>query len=422
MAEQTLPLPGQATDTASGGGIYLRMAWRNLWRNRRRTWLTASGIAFAIFLVSIGISFQAGSYSNMIDNATGMFLGQMQISHQDYVEDETLENTVLDATALLRQLRQDFAVKVAPRVQGFALVSVGERSFGGLTVGVDFAAEQQVVNFFRNLKDGELPESADEVLIGVTLARNLGAAVGDELVVPGTAKEGGVAALALTISGTFRSGQPELDRTLLFAPLATVQNGFGLGDEIHQFVLRTDDLDSLEQTRQAMEQALPEQLAVRAWPQLLPELVQSIELDKISARLMYGVILILVTFSVVNTFLMIVFERTREFGMLLALGMRPGAIVSQVLLEASFMWVLGTTVGLLLSVAIIGYFAGAGVPLAGMEELAEQYYMSDRLYPGLSPEVFYVAPVVLLVGTQLAALVATFRIRRLQPVVALRAH
>ncbi|MEM7097785.1 MAG: FtsX-like permease family protein [Pseudomonadota bacterium] len=423
-ADSSTALGQMGERSGRGGSLYFRIAWRNLWRNKRRTWLTAGGIAFAIFLVSLGMSFQVGSYASMINNATSMYLGQMQISHRDYVEDEKLENTLLGATELQRRLNATFDIAIAPRAQAFALVSVGERSFGGLTVGVDFAAEKQVVNFFRNVNQGELPSSADEVLIGATLARNLGAQLGDELVVLGTAKEGGVAALALTISGTFESGQAELDRTLLFTALETVQNGFELGDELHQFVIRVKDLDRLAQVKAALQSSdiLGDGLVVRTWPEYLPELVQSIELDRISAQLMYGVILILVTFSVVNTFLMVVFERTREFGMLLAVGMRPTAIMSQVLIEAALMWLIGVLIGLSLTVGIVGYYAQVGLSIAGMEELSAQFYMDPRIYPGLSADIFLLAPLVLLVGTQFAALFATVRVRRLDPVVALRAN
>ncbi|MEM9623301.1 MAG: FtsX-like permease family protein [Pseudomonadota bacterium] len=401
-------------------GFIWRIAWRNLWRNRRRTWLTAGGIAFAILLVSAGMALQGGSYQSMIETATGFYVGQLQLSHQDFVEDQKLEQTITDATQLTRAVGAVPGLKVAPRTESFALVSAGERSFGGLAVGVDFAAEQQVVNFFNKLHAGSLPDSDDEVVIGVTMARNLGADIGDELVLLGTAKEGGVAASALRISALFSSGQAELDRTLLFAHLATMQNTFALGDEIHKLVVSTDDPAQLDEVQKRLQALVPDPVLVRTWPQFMPEVVQAIEFDRISALLMYGAILALVTFSVVNTFLMVVFERNREFGMLLALGMRPYAIISQVLAEAFFVWCVGVLCGLSLSTLLVGYFMYVGIPVAGMEELAEQFYVFDRIYPRLSLVSLGTAPVVLLLGTQIAALLATWRIRRIQPVSALR--
>ncbi len=422
MAHALTSASTQTQTARTFGGLTWRLAWRNLWRNRRRTWLTAGGIAFASLLVTLSMSLQQGSYNAMISSATGFYLGQAQINHVLYEDEGKLEQTVTHATELRRALLQVPGLQVAPRVQVFALASVEQRSFGAAVVGVDFAAEQGLVSFFDRVTQGELPVAEDEVLVGEAMARNLGAKLGDELVLLGTGKEGGIGALALTISGLYDSGRPELDRSLVFSHLATVQNGFGLGDEVHAMVLGFPDLEQLPAQVDRLSRDLPANAILRTWQQLLPEVVQSIELDRVSAVLFYGSILVLVTFSVVNTFIMIVFERTREFGMLLALGTRPGIIMRQVQAEAFMMWVVGTAVGLFLSNVLVGWAAVQGIPLAGMEEMMQQYYMPTRLYPAISLFSMVLAPLVLLIGTQLAAFFATLRVRRLKPVNALRAE
>ncbi len=419
---ETVTQPAVPAELGKARGLTLVMAWRNLWRNPRRTWLTAGGIAFASMLVTMSMALQEGSYGAMISASTGFYVGQAQINHEDFEIEERLEQTVTGATELMLALERLPGVQVAPRAQAFALASVGERSFGALVVGVDFEREQRVVSFFDTVRSGTLPVAANDVVIGETMARNLGARVGDELVLLGTAKEGGIGALALNITGLFSSGQVELDRTLVFTHLPTVQNGFELGDEVHALVLKFADIDAAGLAQADVAPLLPSTAVYRPWQELLPEVVQGIELDRVSAVLFYGVILVLVTFSVVNTFIMIVFERTREFGMLLALGTRPVIIMGQVLAEAFMMWVVGTLIGLVLSNIIVGWAAAQGIPLAGMEEMAAQYYMPSRLYPAISVASLTLAPLVLLVGTQLAAFLVTLRVRSLQPVVALRAE
>ncbi len=420
MSEAVAALPARANRRARG--FTWLMAWRNLWRNPRRTWLTAGGIAFASSLVTMAMALQAGTYQSMITGSTGFYLGQAQINHTDYELEEKLEQTLPNATELMRQLDDIAGLRVAPRVQAFALASVGERSFGAAVVGVDFAAEAQVVGFFDRVHVGVLPLAADEVVVGEAMARNLGAGIGDELVLLGAAKEGGIGALALRISGLFSSGQIELDRTLVFTHLATVQNGFALGDEVHALVLRVDEVEQLPAYQRQIELLLPERAVFRPWQQLLPEVVQGIELDRITALLFYGALLILVTFSVVNTFIMVVFERTREFGMLLALGTKPSLIMRLVQAEAFIMWILGVSIGLLLSNVAVAWAAAVGIPLGGIEETMQQYYMPSRLYPAITFASISLAPVALLLGTQLAALLVTLRIHRLQPVTALRAE
>lgn len=419
---QTISLPVPTSAPTGDTGLTWRLAWRNLWRNPRRTWLTAGGIAFASLLVTLSMSLQQGSYDAMVSSATGFYLGQAQINHNLYEDEGKLEQTVAPAGELRRSLEQISGLHVAPRVQVYALASVGQRSFGAAVVGVDFEAEQKLVSFFDRVTQGRLPVEDNEVLIGEALSRNLGAQLGDELVLLGTGKEGGIGALALTIAGLYASGRPELDRSLVFTQLASVQNGFGLGDEVHALVLGFDDIDKLAPNLERLSRGLPDNAELRTWQQLLPEVVQSIELDRISAVLFYGSILILVTFSVVNTFIMIIFERTREFGMLLALGTRPAIIMRQVQAEALMMWLVGTAIGLLLSNLLVGWAAVQGIPLGMMEEMAEQYYMPSRLYPAISLYAMSLAPLVLLFGTQLAAFFVTLRVRRLKPVEALRAE
>ena len=407
----------------SARGFIARIAWRNLWRNPRRTWLTAGAIAFASLLVSASMSLQAGSYKTMVATATGLLYGQIQIIHPRYEDDQKLEYTLNHATETLRKLDALPGLVVAPRVEAFALVSAEERSFGGLLSGVDFDRELQAVTFFRKIAQGRLPQADDEILIGALMARNLNVRPGDEIIFLGTAKEGGVAALAFTVAGIFQSGQAELDRTLSFARLSAVQNGFALGDEVHRFVISTqpervaDDVKRIQTVVDRSEDAW-----VRGWTEFLPDVVQAIELDRAMGRIMYGVLLLLVSFSVVNTFIMIVFERTREFGMLLGIGMQPGLIVRQTMLEAVFVWAVGVIFGLTLSLALVGYLAVSGLPVAGIQELADTFYIEDRIYPAVTPASLLAAPLVLLMGTQLAALAASGRIYRLRAVQAVRAE
>lgn len=420
MAEATATFQRQAT--ASEAGMIWRIAWRNLWRNRRRTWLTAGGIAFACWLVGVVVCLQLGTYSMMINSATGFLPGHIQISASDYVADEKLEQTLAGATELERVLSKDTALRITPRVHTYALVSADNRSFGGLVSGVVFEQEDEVVNFFKNVAEGSLPRSDEEVLIGRTMARNLGVKLGDEIVFLGSAKEGGIAALALSVSGIYESGQADVDRTMMFAPLQTVRNGFALGDEVHQLIVRVPHVNDVAEKVVQLEGQVGPGIAVRSWPEFLPDVVQAIEMDRIGGNMVYGAILILVSFSVINTFLMIVFERTREFGMLLSIGMKNGLIVRQILAEAFCMWGVGVLIGTVLTVLTVGILIQIGIPIAGLEEMAKGLYVQDRIYPAFSLRGLVTAPLVLLVGTQLAGLVAILRIRRLQPVAALRAE
>ncbi len=446
-------------------GLAGAVAWRNLWRNRRRTWLAAGGVAFATGLILFSMSMQVGGYATQIETATAFFAGHVQIQRRDYIDRARFEHTIQEATPLLRALEAHPEVLVAaPRVQAFALASVDERSFGVQLLGVDAQRERRAVRWLDRISRGRMATAADEAVLGAPLARNLGADLGGEVVVLGAGKQGGVAAMAVRVTGLFDSGIAELDRSLMLVPLEAVQGAFGLGDEVHALVLRSAEAVRSGELAQALNAELlqpltkplpkrprsplpdespqPEadswlgetdlgapngipaqagELLARDWRAVLPELRQSIELDRWGSLFMYGIIVIVVTFSVVNTFIMTVFERTREFGMLRAIGMRPGAIMGMVQLEALCVWLLGVGLAFALLVPLIGWTAAYGIPLGeDIQALAQDLFMPDRLYPKLSLVVLLTAPLIMLVGVQLAAFAPSLRIRRLTPVTALR--
>lgn len=420
MSETLAELPAR---TASWGGFRsAQIGWRNLWRNKRRTWLTSGGIAFAILLVMFSMAMQHGQYSVMMENATTLISGHIQIQASQYVDSERFEHTIEEASVLRRQLLAlPDVVAVAPRVEAFALVSAVERSFGARILGIDVAAERATVRLLDMIDEGHAPVGPEDAVIGEKLARNLDVKVGDELVILGAEKHGGVAALVVDVVGILSSGMADLDRSLLLVPIAAVQNAFGLGDEIHTFAIRIAALEDSEAITARLASWVPADITVRNWNEVLPGLEQAIEVDRLGGLIMYGMIILLVTFSVVNTFIMLVFERTREFGMLLAIGMRPGGVVRMVLWEAFFVWLVGAAIGAGIAIAIIVGLADVGLYMGeAMEEMAAQYYMPPRLYPALTAEALLVSPLILLLGTQLAALIPALRIRRLRPVEALR--
>ena len=375
-------------------------------------------------LVSFAMSLQSGSYEIMIDSATRYFTGHAQISEKSYVDQPRLDRTIENVQALQTALSAIDGLTVSPRVQAFAVVSMGEKSLGGMVVGVDFATEQKHLDIYDNVVEGNVPTQADQALIGASMARNLGAAVGDEIVVLGSGKQGALAAAVFVVSGIVESGQTALDRTLVFAQVAGVAETFYLQDEAHMLLLMVDDLSQLTLIATEIEPLLPEQLTLQTWQQLMPLIEQSIEMDKAGGYLFYSLLLILVTFAVVNTFVMVLYERTREFGLFMALGMRPWQVIGQVQFEALLLSSLGVALGLGLSYPLINYLTGVGIPLdqMGGEEAVQQMQMGtiDRIYPRATWSSMATAPLVMMVGTQLAALVSTVRVRSINPVTALR--
>ena len=402
-----------------------RIAWRNLWRNSRRTWLTSGSIAFAIFLVVAAMCLQAGQYDVMVENSTSMMTGHIQIQNSKHLEEERFEDTINEASRIAKLVAGTEGVSsIAPRAEVFALASVGELSFGIQVHGVDWEAENNTVNFLKFVSEGRLPNTDDEAIMGAILARNLGVSIGEEITLLGAAKRGGVGAMAVRIVGLFETNIADADRSLVWASLASVKEGFGLDDEVHRLVIRTTDINASSEIAHTLSLLLSDpRLVVRTWKEVLPEINQMIDIDRISAEIMYLLLQIIVVFSVVNSFIIIVFERTKEFGMLMAIGMKPPQILWLVQWEAFFGWFLGMIIGVSLSSIIIYWLSITGIPLpADLVELAQQMYMPSRLYPGFAIEAFITSPLILLVGTQFAALISSLRILYMRPVEVLRGN
>lgn len=400
------------------------IAWRNLWRNRRRTWLTSGGIAFAIWLLVFSMSMQDGTFEIMVDNGARLALGHVQIQHPAYQDDPRMEYTLTGSDRLRAVAEAEPAVVAASeRAQGFALVSHGERSFGAQVFGVDFAREATWSSLPAMVQDGRYLTGPGEAVIGSVLARNLGLRVGDEIVVLGTAREGGVAAALATVVGTFTSGQVALDRALMQIPIDDFREAWGLApDEAHALVVLAGSVTESVQVAEDLRVGLGSEARVLDWRELMPEAVQTIDVKFIGTLLFFALVAIIVTFSIVNTFMMTVFERTPEFGMLMAIGMKPGKIMGQLALEALFLALLGVVIGLALSAALLVPLSEFGMPLpASATEALTQYNLPDRMYPRFSNMAASASAVIMLIGTQLAALVPALRIRRMRPVQALRA-
>lgn len=402
--------------------LFWSLAWRNLWRNRRRSQITIGGIAFAMVLLVFVPSMQYGMFGTMIENATRLLAGHVQVQKRGYLEDARMERTVTGFAALRERLAAlPHVLAVGGRAYGFVLASANDRSVGAQVMGVMPDIETKVSSISEHIVAGRYIERGDEVVAGAHLVHNLSLELGDEVILLGTAVEGGVAALALHLVGVFDTGQPELDRTLLQIDLETFSEAFDLHDEAHAAVLRLDDFHRAETTANAVAAWLPADLDALSWNRLMPEVEDTIDIKHTTADFLFVVLLLLVVFSVVNTFVMTVYERTRELGMLLAIGMRRSKIVWMLHAEALLLALVGVAIGVVIGAVIVAALSRVGISLGNdMGEILQQYHMPDRLRPVFDPAAAVWASLAMMLATQVAAGVATSRVRRLTPVEALR--
>jgi putative ABC transport system permease protein len=406
--------------------LMLRLAWRNLWRQPRRTWLTAGAMVFSNVLLVFMISVQFSMYQMMIDNTLAVFTGHMQVQAPDYIDEQKIRQVVPAAVELAAELRQELGLPtVAARGAAFALVSSEQRSFGVRVIGVQPEFEPAVSSIPGLLQQGRYLQPDDEgvIVIGSVLARNLRASPGDELTLLGSGLDGSFAAGVVNIVGIYESGIADLDRGLAQIPLKYFQDVFFMGDAAHEIVIVTPDLSAVQAVMADVDAQLPADgsLVVHDWDALQPGLQQAIQADIAGAWFMYGVLVILVAFSVLNTVLMSVLERTREFGIIMSLGLTPGRIGRLVVLETLVMGLLGLVLGVLLGALLTLWVGQTGFSFPGMDEMAGKFNVPDRMYPMPTFLSLFIGPGVVFVGTMLASLYPALRINWLRPVEAMRA-
>jgi putative ABC transport system permease protein len=406
--------------------LVFRLAWRNLWRQPRRTWLTTGAMVFSNTLLVFMISLQFGMYGLMIDNTLQSFTGHLQIQAPGYIDDQKMRQTVADIVPLAGKVRAEFPDRnIAARATAFALASSEDRSYGIAVFGVEPDYEPGVSTLPGLVTEGRYlgDNAAAEIIIGAALARNLKVELGDELTLLGSGKDGSFAAAIVSIVGIFDSGLSEYDRSITEVPLGFFQDVFYMNGSGHEIVINNGGIEGVSKLKTRVEAMLPgdRDLVVHDWDALQPGLKQAITADMSSAFFMYGILVILVAFSVLNTQLMSVLERTHEFGIVMALGLTPARLGRLVLLETSIMGAMGFVLGALLGAAVTSWLTYHGFSYPGMEELAAKFNLPSRFYPEVSLFSLVSGPLVVFLFTVFAAFYPALRLRHLHPVEAMRA-
>ena len=406
--------------------VTLRLAWRNLWRHARRTWLTIAAIVFSNSLLVFLITMQFGMYGLMIDNSLKAFTGHLQVQAPGYKDDARMRQVVPRAKELAADIRGALSLEtVAVRSAAFALLSSEERSYGVQIFGVEPDRERNVSSLPGLVTEGSFlrDSGAAEIVLGSVLAQNLRVSIGEEVTLLGSGRDGSFAAAIATVVGVFESGVADIDRAIAEVPLDFFDEVFFMQGAGHSVVVLTPDIELVDATVEQVRGLLPtgSDLVVHDWDALQPGLRQAIQADISSAFFMYAILVILVAFSVLNTQLMSVLERTHEFGIVLSLGLTPGRLGRLVILETAMMGAAGTALGILAGGLLTSYFAVYGFSYPGMDQLAANFNLPSRVYPQPTTLSLVLGPAVVFVGCLLSAIYPALRLHWLQPVEAMRA-
>lgn len=344
--------------------MYIKLAWRNIWRNKLRTLLTTGAVIMAYFLCSLLASLQLGSHNHMIESMLKSSIGYIQINQEDYFQTKDLNLAFeLKDVEVLEKSHSDIET-ITPRIEGFALASIDSTSKPVITLGIDFQKEKSLGKFDQKLIEGSYTEP-NSVIINHYLAKKMNLKVGDSLALIGSGYHGASAVGLYNIGGIAKIVM--LGRGVVLMPFPMASEFFGTyGKASSYFVGLPSPEKNLEEVQEIL-QAKNSDLTVSNWKEMIPELKAQIDFENSSNVIMGGILYFIVSFGLFGTILMMTEERKREFGILMAIGMQKKKLMLVLLLEGFFISFIGIIVALLPTYIILTYLKDNPISIIGAQ-------------------------------------------------------
>ena len=407
--------------------MLLKLAWRNIWRNKRRTFITVASILFAVFFASFVRSIQKGTWDNMIDNVVNFYFGYAQVHQDGYWAEQSLDKA-FPIDEKLQALPDDIASLdlIVPRIESFALASFETNTHGVLVVGIDPSKEDAMTKLSKRITKGNYLTTDDQgAIIGIGVAEKLGMQVGDTLVLISQGYHGVNAAGKYAVKGLVKFGSPNLNKQLVYLSLPEAQYFYGAEGLVTSAALKINAKKEVDNTIKAVKANLnSDEYEVLNWEQMIPELVEARQLDTAGNMIILIILYILIAFGIFGTVLMMVKEREYEFGVLTAIGMKRTNLAGIIWLETLIIGAVGTILGILFSAPIIYYFHKNPIDMSGMGEeytaTYEKFGMEPVLPAAFEWPIFMEQALIVFIIVSIMAIYPLWQIWKLKPVEAMR--
>lgn len=401
----------------------IRLAWRNVWRNRRRSLINAAAMSFGLAAIMFGQSMMRSLQYQLIEKATGSFTGHVRIQRRDIDEPKFPDKFMADPEPAARVMAADPRVAVwGRRINLTGLVSAPKMSLGALICAVEPDKERLITNMAGYIKEGRyLQEGEKGVVMGKKIAHRLDVRLGEKVVLMAQAADGSMGAEVFRVVGIHETGSESFDGQMVWIPLKAMQDLLGRPGQANQLAAKLKDIDQAEAVRADWDAKLgPGPVGSLSWRQIDKEIIGIQAFQDGLLTIVLAVVFAIVALGILNTQLMSLFERVREFGVLMAIGARPRWVVRLLILESALLGLVGTLVGLALGTLLIAHFGhyGLNLPVGDAFKYFLPFPSVIYLRPSWGMHAFAVATVF--VVTILATLPPALRAGRLKPAEALR--
>ncbi len=364
----------------------MKLAWRNLWRNKRRTLITVASVFFGVLLSTFMTSMQEGTYSKMIDNVVSFYSGYIQIHHPGYWENKTIDYTFAPDDTLEQALKSNPAIKsFIPRLESFTLMSYKDNTKGAALIGIDPEKENQMSRLSTWIEKGSYLKAGDNgILLCINLAKNLGITLGDTLVLFSQGYHGVTAAGLFPVRGILKFPAPTMNNLGGYIDIQAARDFFSVPGGCTSLVLMTHDYSIVGQLKRRLAEQLGKKYEIMTWDEMDPVTRNMIDADRAGAYIAKGILYALIGFGIFGTVIMMIAERRKEMGIMIAIGMQKGTLGKVLFYETLLVGLTGVMAGFIVSFPFIWYLVYHPVPITG--KAAEAYVQL-----GFEPAMYFSA-------------------------------
>jgi ABC-type lipoprotein release transport system permease subunit len=397
--------------------MLFKIAWRNIWRNRTRSLVVIAAVAVGLFAGMFMMAFFQGAINQEINSMVETQLSHIQFHNPAFIDDKEVNDTIAGGEAIINRLKKDADVKgVSGRLITTGMISSPSTASGVEIHGVIPADERSVSSISKDIVAGAYftDGKQNEIVIGEKLAGKLGVKLHNKIVLTFQSITGDLTAGSFRITGIFRSRNSSFDETTVFTRLDDLAALLGTGSGLHEVAVVLKDGQKTDAVARVLKKEYPG-LLVQTWTELSPQMAL---LSGIMDQMMYiiiGIILLALMFGIINTMLMAVLERQREFGMLMAIGMNKPRVFFMVVLESVMLTCAGIPAGILITLLTVGSLARHGINLSAFSQALSQYGFSNFIYPVLKRSMFLPVSLMTAFTAVLSAIYPAIKALRFKP-------
>ncbi len=404
----------------------LSIAWRNLWRNKRRSLVVISSITLGILAMIVSMGLMNGMNRQMVENTISTSLGHVAVHRKGFHENMKLEYNFLPSREILDAVESEERIKAwAPRLKSQCMLRSSEASRGVMIVGVDPAREKKITRLYEYMihENGSeyLSSSQDDgILISKSMAKRLDLLVGDRLVLMVQDRNTEIVGAGMTVRGLFETPVDSFDKFIVFTGIKTLQKLTGLGENVSEINCILYDREAVDGVKRELNGKLDgKTLEVLSWKDMAPSLVSAVKLFDSMMYIFFAIVFITVVFSVANTLIMAIMERFHEIGVMKSIGTRPSWIFSMVMIEAVSLSFVGLAAGVALGSAVTQILSITGIDFSFYMESMRTWGTGSVIYPAIKIMDIFMAMIIVLVTSIIAALYPALKASRIRPLDAL---